>query len=361
MLKHAYAVIMAGGKGERFWPLSTSARPKQLLSLVGDTPLLAQAVDRIRGLFPIDAIYVITSAALVKATREVVPDLPPANIIGEPCGRDTAAAIAVGAGLIQARDPGAAFCVLTADQVMQDVDLFRETLSESLTLALARDVLITIGIRPTFPSTGFGYIESGATVHQAGRVTFLEGRRFLEKPDGATATRFVDSGRYYWNAGMFIWSLASLRKAFAACRPPLAALMDKVAAAGDGAALDRLMAAEYPGLEKISIDYAVMEKASNIVMAQGLFRWDDVGSWPALEGHFEKDAAGNVLVGDCATLDARDTIVISKGRLTAVLGVKDVIIVQAEGATLVCAKDRAQDLKKLVQHIAATGTHDALL
>jgi mannose-1-phosphate guanylyltransferase len=361
MLQHAYAVILAGGKGERFWPLSTSRRPKQLLSLVGEKTLLAQAVDRIRGLFPIDAIYVITGAALAQATREAVPDLPPANIIGEPCGRDTAAAIAVGAGVIQARDPRAAFCVLTADQVMQDVDLFRETLGESIALAQARDVLITIGIRPTYPSTGFGYIEAGAEVSRGGRIRFLEGRRFMEKPDGATATRLVDSGRHYWNAGMFIWSLAALRAAFMSWRPPLAMLMDKAAAAGGGAALDRLMAAEYPGLERISIDYAVMEKAANIVMAQGLFRWDDVGSWPALEGHFGKDDAGNVLLGDCVTLEARDSIVLSRGRLTALLGVTGVIVVQAEGVTLVCAKDRAQDLKKLVQEIAATGRHDALL
>ncbi len=361
MQKQGYAIIMAGGKGERFWPLSTSARPKQLLSLVGDKPLLAQAVDRIRGLFPLDHIYVITNAALVKATREVVPDLPPENIVGEPCGRDTAAAIAVGAGIVQARDPKAAFCVLTADQVMQDVDLFRETLAEGLNLALTRDVLITIGIKPTYPSTGFGYIESGASVHTAGRITFVEGKRFLEKPDGATAARFIESGRYYWNAGMFIWSIASIRKAFGACRPVLAALMDKVAAAGAGPALDPLMGAEYPALERISIDYAVMEKATNIVMAQGLFRWDDVGSWPALEGHFPKDAAGNVLVGDCEQVDTQGSIVVSNGRLTALLGVKDIIVVQADGVTLVCAKDRAQDIKKLVQQVVSEGTHDALL
>lgn len=361
MLNHAYAIIMAGGKGERFWPLSTSARPKQLLSLVGDKPLLAQAVDRIRGLFPLDQVYVITNASLVAATREVVPDLPAGNVIGEPCGRDTAAAIAVGGGLVQARDPHAAFCVLTADQVMQDVDLFRETLGEGLALALQRDVLITIGIRPTYPSTGFGYIEAGGPVHKAGRITFLEGRKFLEKPDGATAERFVASGRYYWNAGMFIWSVGAIRKAFAACRPPLATLMDRVAACGGGPERDRLMASDYPALERISIDYAVMEKSSNIVMAQGLFRWDDVGSWPALENHFEKDAAGNVLVGDCQQVDAQDSIVVSNGRLTALLGVRDVIVVQADGATLVCAKNRAQDIKKLVQHIARTGAHDGLL
>jgi len=361
MIHHAYAVIMAGGKGERFWPLSTSARPKQLLSLVGDKPLLTQAVDRIRGLFPLDHIYVITNAALVQATREVVPDLPPANIVGEPCGRDTAAAIAIGAGLIAARDPEAAFCVLTADQVMQDVDLFRETLTEGLNLALTHDVLITIGIKPTHPSTGFGYIESGDPVHRAGRITFLEGKRFMEKPDGTTATRFVESGHYYWNAGMFIWSIASIRKAFADCRPALATLLDQARKAGAGAALDQLMAFEYPALEKISIDYAVMEKSTNIVMAQGLFRWDDVGSWPALENHFAKDSNSNILIGDCEQVDTHNSIVVSNGRLTALLGVKDLIVVQAEGATLVCAKDRAQDIKKLVQQVARTGTRDALL
>ncbi len=361
MQGHGYAIIMAGGRGERFWPLSTSARPKQLLSLVGDKPLLTQAVDRIRGLFPLDHVYVITNAALVQPTREVVPDLPAENIVGEPCGRDTAAAIAVGAGLVQARDPGAAFCVLTADQVMQDVELFRETLTEGLKLALAREVLITIGIKPTYPSTGFGYIESGVAVHQGGRIAFLEGRRFLEKPDGATATKLVESGRYYWNAGMFIWSVASIRNAFANCRPALASLLDKVAAVGPGPALDRLMAAEYPALERISIDYAVMEKAANIVMAQGLFRWDDVGSWPALENHFDKDGAGNVLIGDCEQVETTNSIVVSKGRLTALLGVKDLIVVQAEGATLVCAKSRAQDIKRIVQQVAGKGTHQALL
>ena len=361
MLNQGYAIIMAGGRGERFWPLSTTSRPKQLLSLVGDKPLLAQAVDRIRGLFPLDHIYVITNASLVAATREVVPDLPAANIVGEPCGRDTAAAIAVGGGLVQARDPGAAFCVLTADQVMQDVDLFRETLGEGLALALRREVLITIGIKPTYPSTGFGYIESGREVHKAGRVTFLEGLKFMEKPDGATAGRFVASGRYYWNAGMFIWSVRAIRAALAACRPSLAALMDRVAGVGSSEALDRLMAAEYPGLERISIDYAVMEKSPNIVMAQGLFRWDDVGSWPALEHHFDRDADGNVLVGDCEQVDSSNSIVVSKGRLTALLGVRDVIVVQADGVTLVCAKERAQDMKQLVQQIVRHGGHDALV
>ncbi len=360
-MEHAYAVIMAGGKGERFWPLSTAKRPKQLLSLVDDTPLLAQAVERIRPLLAADRIFIITSASLVEATRAAAPELPAANVIGEPCGRDTAAAIALGAGLVKRRDPQAAFCVLTADHVIRDLDLFRETLAEGLRLAMRKDVLITIGIKPTFSSTGFGYIESGAPAGTAGRIRFLDGKRFLEKPDGATAERFIKDGRYYWNAGMFIWSVKSIEAAIAAHRPALSPLIAKVAGADGEQGVNRVMEALYPGLEKISVDYAIMEKASNIVMAEGLFRWDDVGSWPALAGLFDEDASGNVLIGQCEQVDAAGNIVYSKERLTALLGVRDVIVVQAGGATLVCAKDRAQDLKKIVQRLTEKGTYGDVL
>jgi len=360
-MEHAYAVIMAGGRGERFWPLSTLKRPKQLLSLVDDTPLLTQAVERIRPLLAPDRIFVITSASLVEATRAVVPELPAENVIGEPCGRDTAAAIAVGAGLVKRRDPGAAFCVLTADHVIRDLDLFRETLSEGLKLASRKDVLITIGIKPTYPSTGFGYIETGASAGTAGRIRFLEGKRFLEKPDAATAARFIEAGRYYWNAGMFIWSVRTIESAMAAHRPALAPLIAKVAGAAGEQGVTRVMESVYPTLEKISVDYAIMEKASNIVTAEGLFRWDDVGSWPALAGVFDADASGNIVIGQCEHVDSAGNIVYSKERLTALLGVKDMIVVQAGGATLVCARDRAQDLKKIVQRLVDKGTYGDVL
>lgn len=360
-MEHAYAVIMAGGKGERFWPLSTAARPKQLLALVEDKPLLAMAVDRIRPLLDLDRIFVITSDALVNATRLAVPDLPHRNIIGEPCGRDTAAAIAVGAGLVKRRDPAAAFCVLTADHVIRDLELFRETLAEGLRLAHQRDVLITIGIKPTYPSTGFGYIESGKAAARGGRIRFLQGKRFLEKPGAATAARFVRSGRHYWNAGMFIWSVKAIEAAMTAHRPALAGLIGRVAAARTARAVNGVMEDVYPALERISIDYAIMEKSSNILMAEGLFRWDDVGSWPALAGLFGKDDADNVMIGRCEQVDSSGTIVYSKERLTALLGVKDVIVVQAGGATLVCARDRAQDLKKIVQKLSSKPGYEDVL
>ncbi|WP_372807938.1 mannose-1-phosphate guanylyltransferase [Pontiella sp.] len=356
-----YAVIMAGGKGERFWPLSTSRHPKQLLALVGDKPLIAQAVDRLQGLVPPENVFVVTNADLVDATREAAPSLPPENIVGEPVGRDTAAAVACGGALVKARDENGVFAILTADQVMGDLDVFSATLKGGMDLAEQNDILVTIGIEPTYPATGFGYIESGTRFDTAEGVEFRKADRFVEKPDEATAAQYLETGKFYWNSGMFIWSVAALEKAFGAHCPAMRELMDTLAGyARDGKIVEG-MAATYPDLGKISIDYALMEKAGNIVMACGTFYWDDVGAWPALESHFEQDRCGNTPIGQVETLDAHGNIVLSKDRLTAVIGVSDLIVVQAEGVTLVCPKDRAQDIKKMVIALRETGSYDALL
>ena len=213
MKPRAYAVILAGGRGERFWPLSTRRRPKQLLALVGRRALLAQAVDRIRPLVPASRVIVVTSADIRGAVRRLLPAVPAGQVIGEPRGRDTAAAIAAGAALIRARDPGAVFCVLTADQVISREAVFRRTLKELFARAAAGDVLLTIGLKPEFPSTGFGYIEAGARLPGRSAAAMYRVRRFVEKPGRALAARYVKAGRYYWNSGMFVWSLASWTRA----------------------------------------------------------------------------------------------------------------------------------------------------
>jgi len=356
-----YAVIMAGGKGERFWPLSTSTHPKQLLALVGDKPLIAQAVDRLEGLVPPENVFVVTNAELVDATRAAAPLLPPENIVGEPIGRDTAAAVACGGALVKAKDENGVFAVLTADQVMGDLDVFSATLKGGMDLAEQNDVLVTIGIEPTFPSTGFGYIESGDTFASAEKVEFRKAVRFVEKPDEATATEYLSTGKFYWNSGMFIWSVASLEKSFGAHCPEMLELMDQLTGYAQKGQVTEGMNATYPDLGKISIDYALMEKADNIVMACGTFAWDDVGSWPALESHFEQDDCGNTKIGQVETLNADGNIVFSKDRLTAVIGVKDLIVVQADGVTLVCPKDRAQDIKQMVVELREKGSFDELL
>ncbi len=356
-----YAVIMAGGKGERFWPMSTSKHPKQLLALVGDKPLIAQAVDRLDGLVPPENVFVVTNAELIDATRKAAPLLPPENIVGEPIGRDTAAAVACGGALVKARDEEGVFAVLTADQVMGDLNLFSATLKGGMDLAEQNDILVTIGIEPAYPSTGFGYIESGDTFATESGVEFRKANRFVEKPDEATATQYLETGRFYWNSGMFIWSVPSLEKAFGAHCPEMKDLMDTLTDYAKDEKIIEGMAATYPDLGKISVDYALMEKADNIVMACGTFAWDDVGSWPALESHFEQDDGGNTRIGQVETLDADGNIVLSKDRLTAVIGVKDLIVVQADGVTLVCPKDRAQDIKQMVVALREKGGYDGLL
>ncbi len=356
-----YAVIMAGGKGERFWPLSTSKHPKQLLALVGDKALIAQAVDRLDGLIPPENVFVVTNADLVEATRQAAPMLPPENIVGEPIGRDTAAAVACGAALVGARDPQAVFAVLTADQVMEDLDVFKATLRGGMDLAEQSEILVTIGIQPTFPSTGFGYIESGMDFALAEEVQFRKAVRFVEKPALLKAQEYLASGKFFWNSGMFIWSVSTLGKAFAAHCPEMKNLMDSLTGYAARGEIVQGLEKIYPTLGKISVDYALMEKADNIVMACGTFKWDDIGSWPALESHFPQDADGNTLIGHCEQVDSKNNIIYSKDRLTAVIGAENLIVVQAEGVTLVCPKEKAQKIKKMLVQLRERGSYDGLL
>lgn len=350
-----YAVIMAGGRGERFWPLSTSKRPKQLLDLVGDKPLIAQAVDRVADFISPERVFVITNGDLVDATAEALPNLPAENIIGEPMGRDTAAAVALGCALVNAKDEHASFAILTADHVMGDLPIFQQTLLDAFALADREDVLITMGMTPTHPDTGFGYIRVADPKEDPSDTEFYGVEKFEEKPNLERARAFVESGKCYWNSGMFIWSVRSLRKAMMRHCPALTRLMDVLGPHIGEATFQDALRKEYEQLSKISIDYALMEKADNIMMAVGKYEWDDVGSWPALEHHFPQDEAGNTLVGNGQLLNSSGNIVVSKDRLTACVGVSDLIVVQAEGVTLVCAKDQAQDIKQLVKTLHERG------
>jgi len=357
----AYAVIMAGGKGERFWPLSTSKTPKQMLALVGGKPLLAMSVDRLAGLLPPERVLVVTSADLVEASREVCPELPPENIFGEPFGRDTAAACALGTVLVKARDPNGIVCVMTADHVIRDEERFRAVLRAGIGMAVPGGSIITIGIKPTFPSTGFGYIEAGEPVDGGGDVQFFNAKRFVEKPDRDTAETYLEAGNFCWNSGMFIWSVETFESELKQHRPVLFEMNERLQPTVGTKDFAPAVEREYGKLEKISVDFAVMEKASHIVMAEGEFGWDDVGSWPALEHHFEIDEDGNVLIGNCEDIDSSGNVVVSDERLTALIGVKDLVVVQAPGATLICHKDRAQDVKKLVRMLGESGKHHDLL
>ncbi len=352
-MSNRFVVIMAGGRGERFWPLSRLSRPKHLLPIVGDSPMLTQTVDRLAGLVPAQNILVITNREQVAAVTEAVPSLPRENVIAEPVGRDTAAAVGLAAVLVKQRDPEAVFAMLPADHVIHDRAGFQRILERAFLLAERRDVLVTIGIQPTEPATGYGYLQRGEILENIGDRPAYAVRRFVEKPDLATAETYLASGDFLWNAGMFVWRVGVIEAALRRHTPDLAkglrGMENDLAA---GRPLDDVLEAAYAGLQKISIDYAVMEKADNVATVESAFDWDDVGSWPASARHFPADDRGNVVRGDAVMENAGNNIVIGqKGKLIAALGVEDLIIVQTGDATLVCRRDQAQNIKSLVKRL----------
>lgn len=347
-----YVVIMAGGRGERFWPASRHSTPKHLLPIVGETPMLTQTVERVLGVAPKENIFVITTQAQLAGVRAACPQLPAENLVAEPIGRDTAAATGLATLLVKQRDPQAAFAMLPADHVIHDVREYQSLLNVAFAAAESADVLVTLGIKPTEPATGFGYIEqAGAWKNVAGRDV-VGVKRFVEKPDLATAQSYVSSGRYFWNAGMFVWRVPVVEAGLKTHAPELhagLAAMERAAASDGWAAA---LAAGYPSLKKISVDYALMEKSTNVVVVPATFDWDDVGAWPAVANHFPQDAAGNVLRGLAMVEGGASNIVVSRdGHLTAVVGASDLIVVSTADATLVCPKDKAQEIKALLKRL----------
>ncbi len=359
-----FVVIMAGGRGERFWPESRLARPKQLLPIVGEKAMLAQTVDRLAGLVDAKDVFVITNAEQRDAVLEVCPDLDPAKVIGEPMGRDTAAAVGLATVLVRREDPNATFAMLPADAVIHDAEGLRSTLETAFSVAEAKPVLATIGITAAFPATGYGYIQQADELGKFVGRTVFNVKRFVEKPDLATAESYLESGDYFWNAGMFVWSVASivaeLEASTASLWSSLQAIDQGLAAGTD---LNDLLAEHYPNLEKISVDYAIIEKAKNVVMVESGFDWDDVGEWPAVERHYPADESGNVVRGAAHLEQASNNIVFSRDEdhLVALLGVDDLIVVKTDEATLVCHKDKAQEIKALVKAVGAKEAYRKLM
>ncbi len=338
-----YAFILAGGRGERFWPLSTFHRPKQFVTLFEGKPLIAHAVERLTGLVPAERIYVITSADLVPATQTALPELPAENILGEPMGRDTAAAVALACGIVTKRDPEGVVAILTADHLMADVPAFRSVLADAYAVAAQHEAIVTIGIAPTFPATGYGYIECADALEGSVATPFRKVRRFVEKPDLVTAQAYLETGAFVWNAGMFIWRASVMATAFRNHAPQWLPLVEA----------PETMETLYPTLPKLSIDYAIMEKSDNLLVARGDFGWDDVGSLTALAEHFPKDVDGNVTIAPTVTLDATNCIVAAEGtnRTTALIDTQELMVVHTATATLICPKASAQKIKQLVARL----------
>jgi mannose-1-phosphate guanylyltransferase len=331
--------------------------------LFGKRSFLQQAVDRVLPLVPAKNIFVITNGMQLPEVRKQLPKIPKANLVAEPVGRDTCAAVTLGAALVGARSTTGVMAVLPADHVIPEEDKFRQVLSDAFDLAGHGQAIVTIGIKPTEPATGYGYIRVGEALPPppgAGKykTAFFRAEQFVEKPQFDRALEYVSSGQYRWNAGMFVWSFVTLTEGLRTHQPEMYDACQRwFKVANQPAKLAKLLAKEYPAIKKVSIDYALMEKARNVIVADGAFEWDDLGSWTALARHLKADPEGNCAVADFIHVDAARNIIYdarTKNRTPiAVVGLRDAILVQTDDAVLLAHKSQAQKVKDLVRKLAA--------
>jgi mannose-1-phosphate guanylyltransferase len=352
---------MAGGRGERFWPLSREKMPKQLLALLGKKSFLQEAVERVLPLVPAQNIFIITNEAQLPVVRKQLPKIPRANLIAEPVGRDTCAAVTLGAALVGARSTMGVMAVLPADHVIPDPKKFQQILGDAFDLAARGQAIVTIGIKATEPATGYGYIRLGNELPAPDGVkryktTFFKAEQFVEKPNFERAIEYVNSGQYRWNAGMFVWSFVTVTNGLEKHQPEMFAACQRwFKVANKPAKLAKVLAREYPAIKKISIDFALMEHAQNVIVADGDFEWDDLGAWPALARHLQTDAEGNCAVADFIHVDGARNIIYdarTKNKTPiAVVGLRDSILVQTDDAVLLAHKSQAQKVKELVRKL----------
>lgn len=358
-----HAVIMAGGSGTRFWPASRQVRPKQLLPLSGGKPMIRAAVERVATTCPPERIWIVTNGAQRDAILALMPDFAPEQVIVEPAARDTAPCVGLAVATIAARDPDATVVILPADQTIEPVAEFERMLARGTGLAADGETLVTFGIPPSYPATGYGYIALGRPRDEAQPRAFVADG-FREKPDLATARRFVDEGRFWWNSGIVAFAVRAMRTQMQRHCEPLAAATDAMQAAreaGDDAALRRA----FTSAPQTSIDFAVMEKADELTVVECTATWDDVGSFPALARVLDGDAHDNHASlhdgADALLLDSKDNVVYAEGtRTVAMFGVEGLVVAAVGDAVLVCPKDRADELKKVVAELKARGREDLL-
>ncbi len=341
-----FAVIMAGGVGKRFWPESRRATPKQLLPIAGDASMLRMTVDRLKRVTDADHILIITNSEQERAIRSECPDLPSENILIEPNGKNTAPCIGLAAIIIQNREPNAVMGVFPADHYIEDADAFAEFIRKGIKIADEKKALVTFGVIPTRPATGYGYIQYHKPVDSG--ETIFSVKAFAEKPDLDTAQLFLKSGDFLWNSGIFVWKVDTILDSYQDFLPEIWDSLENIKGAIGKPVWDSVLTVEWATLKSISIDYGVMEKAQNVYVVKVDFTWNDVGSWDAVHAMRAKDRDGNVSRGDVIFQDASNNLVHSNGRVIALLGVDDLVVIDTHDALLVIPRGQTERIKELV-------------
>lgn len=355
-----HAVIMAGGSGKRFWPASRKSRPKQLLPLGSDTPLLRQTYDRLSGLVEPDRIWVVTTADLRDAVHTLLPEVPADNVLTEPEGRDTAACTAYAARKVLTADADGVCLVVPADHVIEDADALRDALAAGAQHVQAEGGLLTFGVRPARPETGYGYLKIGPQVANRDGHAVHELDRFIEKPPAATARTYLAAGDHLWNSGMFAWRAEDLLQEIGRQLPRLASGLERIAEAFDTPEERRVLESTYPELPRISVDYGIMEGAQRVWTLPVDFAWSDVGSWQAIWHVGRRDERGNLTQGRTLSQDCRRSLLISEGPVIAAHGLEDMVVIATGDAVLVLSTDDSQRVKEIVEELERLGWDDVL-
>jgi mannose-1-phosphate guanylyltransferase len=348
------AVIMAGGKGERFWPKSRNDLPKQFLSLTGEGKTMIQlTVDRLLPMINIEDIYIVTNQAYVKIVEDQLPDVPKENILAEPLAKNTAPAIGLAAVIIEKKYGDAMMIVLPSDHLIKQPIIFRDTLKQAMAVASVNENLVTIGITPEYPETGYGYIQFGDSDVNSQFINVYPVERFVEKPNIEIAQQYVDAGNFLWNSGMFVWKASSILSNFRKFLPQIYRGLIQIAQSLGTAEYSMVQQEEFSKFDPVSVDYGIMELASDIYTISGSFGWDDVGSWLSLERMMRLDENGNAIQGNIISMHSKNMIVIGSKKLIATIGLEDLIVVDTDDVLLICAKNEAQSVKLVIEKLKA--------
>lgn len=353
MSKHPqlYAAVLAGGKGERFWPVSVMSYPKQFLSVFGDKPMLQETLARIEDLVPPERTLIMTGEHLTRLVADTAENVPIENVLGEPIPRNTAPAIGMAALVLDVRDPGAAMAVLPADHLIRNKDAFLKDILKAARVAVDEGRLVTFGIKPTRPETEYGYVRIGDPLSSFDEV--YEAAGFREKPNLKQAGQLLAEGTYLWNSGIFVWTTTAILDALEEHLPSLRRELEAIRPAVETGEMKRALNSFYQSAQKISIDYGVMEQAEKVAVVKASFDWDDVGSWLSMERFLEEDNMGNVVRGDAVNMNTENSIIVCDDGLVATLGVSNLLVVRTGNATLVCRKERVGEIGKLVEQIGS--------